>query len=228
MASRSTGCDSPTWTREKSKKSVSSLLNRSLSRTISCARNLSSSSAWTDSPSCSTDDRMDANGFLISCASEADNSATASKRSARRFRSSSRIWSEMSVKIAVTDPSSSSSASCNVVVTPMGIARPPENTLPVRRMRRRRSRWAIVIPRASSVETPSRNSRNGRPKCCGLTNPSNCSAAGLANASLPAPSTVMTPATSCRRMSEASRRNRLTSCSRTDLAAPTIRTRLAR
>ncbi len=61
----------------------------------------SSAVAFGERPSCSTALRMDASGFLISCASEALSSATASSRSARMCSVSSRFWSEMSWKIAV-------------------------------------------------------------------------------------------------------------------------------
>ena len=50
---------------------------------------------------CSTALRIDASGFLISCASDALSSAMPSSRSARRRSDSMRFWSEMSWKIAV-------------------------------------------------------------------------------------------------------------------------------
>ena len=45
---------------------------------------------------CSTALRIDASGFLISCASDALSSAMPSRRSARRRSASIRFWSEMS------------------------------------------------------------------------------------------------------------------------------------
>src|SRR5207244_3747708 len=80
-------------------------------------------------PSCSTDERMDASGFLISCARLDDSSATASSRSARRWSSSSRFESEMSVKIAVTRGSPAGSTSRVVVVTPIGKVRSGRRTV---------------------------------------------------------------------------------------------------
>ena len=74
-----------------------------------------------DRASCSTALRMDASGFLISCASDALSSATPSSRSARRRSASRRFWSEMSWKIAVAVRSvRSPSPSVYVVVTPTG------------------------------------------------------------------------------------------------------------
>src|SRR5438034_633022 len=117
---RSTGRHSVTRTREKSRNSESKRDSRSLSRTIRLARNFSSEFARDERPSCSTELRMDASGFLISCARLDDSSATASSRSARRCSSSKRLESEMSVKMAETRGRAPTGPSRVVVVTPIG------------------------------------------------------------------------------------------------------------
>src|SRR5204862_465267 len=99
---RSSGRHSVARTREKSRNSESRRDNRSVSRTTNDVKNFSSAFTRFARPSCSTEERLDASGFLISCARLADSSATASCRSARRWSSSSRFESEISVKIAVT------------------------------------------------------------------------------------------------------------------------------
>ena len=71
-------------------------------------------------PSVSTALRIAASGFLISCASDALSSATASRRSARAFSVSSRFWSEMSWKIAVAVAVAAPSPSDLVVFRPIG------------------------------------------------------------------------------------------------------------
>ena len=70
------------------------------------ARKRSSSSAWRERASCSTELRIEASGFRISCASDALSAATDSSRSARAWSSCTSFRSEMSVKMAVTDGAS--------------------------------------------------------------------------------------------------------------------------
>ena len=72
-----------TRTRAKSRNSDSSRLSRSDSRMTRRASVCSSVPENGERASCSTALRIDASGFLISCASDAESSATPSRRSAR-------------------------------------------------------------------------------------------------------------------------------------------------
>ena len=123
-AARSTGSRRVTRTRAKSRNSESRRERRSDSRTIRLPSVLSSLVATGRADICSTALRIDASGFFISCASDAESSATASSLWARRLSCSRRFWSEMSWKIAVAlGPAPAPSPSADVVVTPNGKVR---------------------------------------------------------------------------------------------------------
>jgi len=129
-------------------------------------------------PSCSTEERIDASGFLISCARLADSSATASSRSARRCSSSNRFESEMSVKIAVTRGSAPSTSSV-VVVTPIGKVRSGRRTTASTRMARTPRLAVAVIAAQNSGAILANSGMIGRPRHCRSLKPKICSAAGL-------------------------------------------------
>jgi len=176
---RSSGRHSVARTREKSRNSDKRRDSRSLSRTTRDVRNRSSALARLARPSCSTDDRIDASGFLISCARLADSSATASSRSARKCSSSSRFESEMSVKIAVTRGSVAGSTSSVVVVTPIGNVRSARRTVASTRMARTPRRAVAVIAAQNSGATFANSGMIGRPRHRRSLKPRICSAAGL-------------------------------------------------
>ena len=93
---RSTSRALPMRRAENSMNSERRRLSRSDSVTTSRCRSCWSSPFRLFPESCSTALRIEARGFLISCAREALNSATASRRSFRRWRTLRRSWSVIS------------------------------------------------------------------------------------------------------------------------------------
>jgi len=141
---------------EKSRNSESRRDSRSVSRTT---RDVGLLVAFTRfaRPSCSTDERIDASGFLISCARLADSSAP--PRAVPRAGAAPRAASsrEMSVKIAVTRGSPAGSRSSVVVVTPIGKVRSGRRTVASTRIARTPRRAVAVIAartRGRSSRTP--------------------------------------------------------------------------
>ena len=190
---RSSGRHSVTRTREKSRNSDSKRDSRSLSRTIRLVRNFSSGFAREARASCSTDERIEASGFLISCARLEDSSATASSRSARRRSRSSRLESEMSVKMAVTRGPSPGAPSSVVVVTPIGNVRSGRRTTASTRIARTPRRAVAVSAAQNSGATRANSGMIGRPRHSRSRKPRIASAAGLVYSRRPSGSTVTIP-----------------------------------